>query len=391
MDEEEIIRRRDGVIGAAHDEALDSDAKRALADARLRALAFALGSEESRNAEAGQTDDSELVAYLLDTLPEHRRMALEEALRGNARALGRLMTVRTALSLQADKRDRQRANDPARKISRHIVGRFNIRSVGEVLQFKEASVRPRGARSLEPRSFVAERAEFPPASARFRARKRERPRLRLNPKTAVLFAAVLKRVMMDFHTVGDLVGEMQSLLSRWEESIRREPSEKANEEAEQLEERLLDSLRRLEMRAHDAQEELARIVRDDFESTQRISSLRLRVLERSDTELLDQLSRFDADSWVDAVNVEAGPWALHLAGTAVPKPQLGVSLLGNQLRTPSVDPFLTMVRPGEGFETVNLDSSGSGKVALPDGESVMLLQGDAVWEVRLSFNDGQET
>ena len=112
-------------------------------------------------------------------------------------------------------------------------------------------------------------------------------------------------------------------------------------------------------------------------------------IERSDTELLDQLSRFDADSWVDAVNVEAGPWALHLAGTAVPKPQLGVSLLGNQLRTPSVDPFLTLVRPGEGFETVNLDSSGSGKVALPDGESVMLLQGDEVWEVRLSFNDGR--
>ena len=82
-----------------------------------------------------------------------------------------------------------------------------------------------------------------------------------------------------------------------------------------------------------------------------------------------------------------GPWALHLAGTAVPTPQLAVSLRGNQWETPSVEPFLTLVRPAEGFETVNLDSSGSGKIVLPAGESVMLLQGDEVWEVRLSFRD----
>ena len=54
---------------------------------------------------------------------------------------------------------------------------------------------------------------------------------------------------------------------------------------------------------------------------------------------------------------------------------------------PSVDPFLTLVRPAEGFETVNLDSSRTGDIALPTGESVILLQGDEVWEVRLSFRD----
>jgi hypothetical protein len=38
---------------------------------------------------------------------------------------------------------------------------------------------------------------------------------------------------------------------------------------------------------------------------------------------------------------------------------------------------------------VILDSSGTGKIALPAGDSVMLLQGDEVWEVRLAFHDWQ--
>ena len=95
----------------------------------------------------------------------------------------------------------------------------------------------------------------------------------------------------------------------------------------------------------------------------------------------------DHERWADAYDLEAGPWAIHLTGNAVPTPRLVVSLRGDQVGMPSVDPFLTLVRPAEGFETVNLDSSGSGKLALPAGDSVMLLQGDEVWEVRLSFRD----
>ena len=95
----------------------------------------------------------------------------------------------------------------------------------------------------------------------------------------------------------------------------------------------------------------------------------------------------DQESWADAFDLEAGPWAVHLTGTAVTTPQLVVSLRENQVVAPSVEPFLTLVRPAEGFETVNLDSSGSCRLALPAGDSMMLLQGDEVWEVRLSFRD----
>jgi hypothetical protein len=95
----------------------------------------------------------------------------------------------------------------------------------------------------------------------------------------------------------------------------------------------------------------------------------------------------DQERWTDGFDLEAGPWAIHLTGSAVPTPRLVISLRGDQVRMPSVDPFLTLVRPAEGFETVNLDSSGIGEVALPTGHSVMLLQADEVWEVRLSFGD----
>jgi hypothetical protein len=139
LDEEEIIRRRDGVAGGASDEPLDANAKRALTDARLRALAFALRSEQRPRVGEDQADDSELLAYLLDILPEQRRTALEEALRGNADAFGRLMTLRAAFSVQTDKRDRQRADDPARKIPRHTAGRIDVRPMGEILQFRNAT------------------------------------------------------------------------------------------------------------------------------------------------------------------------------------------------------------------------------------------------------------
>jgi hypothetical protein len=110
----------------------------------LRALAFALGSEQSLRAGAEEIDDTERLAYLLDTLPKQRRMALEEALRGNVRAFGQLMTLRDAFSSQTDERDRQRAHDPARRIPRHTAGRVDIRRTGEILQFRDTSRPPHG-------------------------------------------------------------------------------------------------------------------------------------------------------------------------------------------------------------------------------------------------------
>ena len=95
----------------------------------------------------------------------------------------------------------------------------------------------------------------------------------------------------------------------------------------------------------------------------------------------------DLEKWTDVFDIQAGPWALHLSGNAVPTPQLVVTLRGNRARTSTIEPFVTMVRPAESFETVNLDSHGSGNVALLSGRSIILVQGDEVWAVHLSFRN----
>ncbi|MBO0757881.1 MAG: hypothetical protein J2P54_18705, partial [Bradyrhizobiaceae bacterium] len=123
-DDEQIIRLRDDVASAVPGEPLHSNARRALADARLRALAFSLGAEQDTQNGADKADDAELLAYLLDTLPQDRRMSLEQTLRGDAKAFERLITLRAAFNSQMDMRDRDRADDRSRKIPRHAVGRL---------------------------------------------------------------------------------------------------------------------------------------------------------------------------------------------------------------------------------------------------------------------------
>src|SRR5262245_57500090 len=117
MDEEEIIRRRDELSDPTSDHPPDAKLRRALADARLRALAFALDPDQSRAKSS--VEDTDLLAYLLDELPQEQRAKLEETLRGDQRAFGQLMTLRLAFSSPTDRRDRHRADDPARFVPRH--------------------------------------------------------------------------------------------------------------------------------------------------------------------------------------------------------------------------------------------------------------------------------
>src|SRR5262249_43357332 len=125
--------------------------------ARLRALAFALGAEQEVRAllpasalgteqdvwgNAAEVDDEELLAYLLDQLPAHRRVELEGMLRGDAQAFGRLATLHSALYSKKDERDQHRLDYPGKKIPRHDAGMIEIRSAGAVLHFKNAHVQP---------------------------------------------------------------------------------------------------------------------------------------------------------------------------------------------------------------------------------------------------------
>lgn len=399
MDEEEIIRRRDGIAGPASDDPLDADAKRALADARLRALAFALSSEQSPRAVTEEIDDTELLAYLLDALPEQRRIALEETLRGNPRAFGWLMTLRNAFSSQTDKRDRKRADHPARRIPRHTAGRIDIRRMGEILQFRDAT-RPRP--SFDVAQFASAALAFEPrayrASRPLAFRQMKRPRLEWDEKMKGMFRSVLERARRDLDAATSIVNDIQSLLEGWWNINRREDSEARERdvpgdyEAEDLQERLAELLRDLEIAASQIKDELgdvASLTAGMFPTAQIAASPSLDALveKRGVVALHARSVPSDREMWADFFDLEAGPWGLHLVGIAFPKPQLVVSVRANQMGAPSVEPFLTLVRPTEGFEMVNLDSSGNGKIALPVGESVMLLQADEIWKVHLSFRD----
>src|SRR5262249_6946695 len=120
-DEAEIIKRRDGVADIIVDEQLNADSRRALADARLRALAFALGTHRGSFIAAEDLQDTEFLPSLFDFPPGARRVELETVSRGTARLFGRLVALRSAINTQMDERDRHWADHPLRKIPRRII------------------------------------------------------------------------------------------------------------------------------------------------------------------------------------------------------------------------------------------------------------------------------
>jgi hypothetical protein len=236
--------------------------------------------------------------------------------------------------------------------------------------------------SPEPRAYRAQRP--------LAFRQMKRPRLEWGEKTEGMLRNLLKQAQRDLGAGMILVNETQSSLERWWNIIRREESEKreagtpTNREAEDLRERLAALLRELEVVANRVKDELGDVssaAAGMFPPAAVAASLSLDALLEDDPIGPRQERRppSDREMWMDAFDLEAGPWALHLAGAALPKPQLTVSVRGNEVGEPPAAPFLALVRPVEGFETVNLDSSGSGKIALPAGESVMLLQAAASW------------
>src|SRR5688572_15874416 len=108
FDEEAILRLRDGITNS--EQPLAPEALRALADARLRALAFALKPKQEPSEAPSMVDDTRLVAYLLDLLLPDQRHELEQAIIGDRQAFSRLAELRVAFDRPTDKRDRNHAD-----------------------------------------------------------------------------------------------------------------------------------------------------------------------------------------------------------------------------------------------------------------------------------------
>ena len=154
----------------------DASVRRALTDSRLRALALALGADQSGVSREEDLEDTELLAYLLDVLPQDRSLALDNVLRGDARVFGRLMTLRSAINTRIDPRDRHWADLSARKIPRHVTGSLEVRSVRQALQFRDAS-------RTESISGVARLSHWVSRETHRRRTPWPRFQMRLTPKT----------------------------------------------------------------------------------------------------------------------------------------------------------------------------------------------------------------
>jgi len=219
----------------------------------------------------------------------------------------------------------------------------------------------------------------------------ERFRLERGERTESTLRNILQRVRRDFDTGTNLVNEAQSFLERGWLAIRREELESHDGESSTDRERLTELLRELAVVASRINNEIGNVASAKA-ATSPAAPPKMSPFVEFEEARFARVEDYqagpaaaDSEPWADALAVAAGPWTLRLTGAAVPTPELVVSLHGNRVGTSQVDQLLTLVRPSEGFEPLNLDSFGRAKVALPAGDSVMLLQGEEVWQVRLSF------
>jgi hypothetical protein len=343
--------------------------------------------------------DADLLAYLLDALPAERRQHLEQSLRGNRHLLADLAKLRAALDEPPDERDRRRADNPARRISRHRAGTLEIRIAGKRLQFRNM-VGPAIEGSFddlltsERRSDLAAALRALAHSAEsikaFGSPRRRRPSW--DPKRAGILADRLEHARHELAAGIALIDEIRSQLARWREvgsgrareAHRGEDSE--DREAASIEERLLGLVQRLRAMAAHMADGL-----DDVEF-----STAPRLPTRRDMPAISaayaRATHLDTDeTWTDTIDVEAGPWALSLAGSARPAPELSITVRPASMRFSVVEPLITLVRGRQSFETVQMDSARLGNVPLLPGESVLLVQDDEVWEVQLSLRNGDSS
>jgi hypothetical protein len=331
FDEVEIIQRRDGAVDAKFVEPLSAHGRRALADARLLALALTLpaGQDAGKTGRgADDPDDAELLAYLLDELPDPRHNKLERAIRGNAHTIGSLMRLRTALNPVADERDLHRAELRARNIVRRTVQALEVREVGRKLEFRE-----------------------------------RQPQLRPGPKTGAMLSELLDRANAPI-LGSDLDKEARHLLSRWKELTRPAKQPKADivadSELRQVGARLADLLLELQ----ESSDQLAREIRHTVYAT--VDAVLPRDL-RSRADLASDAPLFQAklpglgapedslSEWSGTKEIQAGAWSLLIEGSATPSPILSVTVRRSD---PDGMPDLTLVQRNRGFETAKVSSAG---------------------------------
>jgi hypothetical protein len=375
----------------------------------LRALLFAK-PERVPAAKALPVKDADLLAYLLDALSPHKTKDVEVMLSRDTRAFARLADLYAAfIDRTGDENLIQNLADKMPTMERHNVGVIEIRSSAGFLQFKsslgtdetgEDSPSARLRFLYAPDASNADWHRFPPKSTMpelhesaswgtFGDNERNEASEPLSRQVAEVAAS--------FYQAMSLARRCGTLLQIY----RDFGAAKAGKSLAGL----TSELDMVQARVSEGFEVLRAIIESELKhATTREASLpspafsppqsrggpnvQRRPVARVTAAMDSGSSRLlvHAEIWRDAINIDVGRWRLHLSGRAAPTPELAISLRAGQAgQSGGAEPVLTLVQPSRSFDLVALDSAGRGRIALPPGESVMLVQSDAVWEIRLTF------
>lgn len=381
LSDEDIVRLRDDAAYPGRAQALGSpEARRALAESRLRALAISLTGTGAAQTDDRMLNDDELLEYLLADMAEDRRRGLESRLRGNPRAFARLVKLHELTSAQVNHRDLQHVDMPERKIERHDLGKFDVRIRAGRLAFRRVDEGPARLAELSQMSL----------------RELRMPNL-------------MASVVRDFED-DDTLGQIEHLLFRCRDlaaQVRQLRDEGDGWDPDDLaslkrigrlpaaEEELADTIRRLQ---HLGQN----LAREAMISRKRGLSPKapLRPVGSSFAEYrapplskgkmpVRRSTPLESDwggEWQERVEILAGPWTMSLAGKARPASMLEVSIVSRATAAPAERPFLTIVQPGKTFETASFDSSGNAELPLLGQRNILMLQEAALWAVHLNLS-----
>jgi hypothetical protein len=218
----------------------------------------------------------------------------------------------------------------------------------------------------------------------------------------------LQRASLPLTMGRQLIEEARSLLAQLEKlnldsKARKEeprPAEEARvSELQQVSDRLVDVLFRLQRESHQLADDIQRIVlvaidtppSDKFSYGSDYGSQGDFVSHSfASSDFQDMLAPEESlPGWYPTKQVTAGDWSLLLAGVATPRPILTATLEPIGERGSDDLPALTLVQPNEGFEVADVDSAGLNKVNLPSGRSILLIQGEnEIWQIPLTLREG---
>lgn len=361
IDDEDIVQLRDGVVGEYSGRPLTSVKRRSLALARLRALAFAMASDPDQSQASlvpEQFEDNELLAYLLDTIPDTDVRALERRFSSDPSVLSRLVDLYNALAPTSGLQNRKLVDHPALDVVRHTVVHLDVQGVGELLHFRPRELEHIGIPSRLRAQFSASMSD---------------PKARSGGGFGLMRRSL--------RTADRLAEEVRSLLGQmWSTEL---PVDKEHRKHARLRDDRVAQLRVL--RSLEDLRTVLTEMRDGLNDRNPVGKMAAARWQLQPSLEVAQSVDFSHMYGTPAYDVVTGPWRIQLRGSPYPDARLLIQLTRRSEAEARDLPDVTLVRPAQGFKVIALDKHGRGNCSLPRGRSWLLVQAEEIWQVQLFF------